>query len=636
MEGRQGAGRLRARARAVYPLPPMADLSLADAIARLVHRALPEAAGLGEDEVRGLLASPPDPKLGDFAFPCFRLAKAMRRAPPQIAGELAATLAGVDPLIAEASAAGAYVNVRVGLGGAASLVLPTAARGEVLRRLAAPAEGPGQAATRERIMVEYSQPNTHKAFHVGHMRNLCLGDALVRLLRAEGYPVIAANYFGDVGAHIAKCLWWYLDRMSDAERQPPAEHRGEWLGEIYTRAHVQLELWEEQARAGEAGAAAELAAAKARTTAILQALEAREPTITAIWEETRLWSLDDFAELYAWCGVRFDHLFYESEVDEEGLRLVEEFLRRGVFVESEGAVGIFNEEVKHMPFFMLRKKDGTSLYSTKDLALARLKFERFHIDRSIYVVDVRQSDHFRHVFLTLKKMGFPQAERCQHVPYEMVELTDGAMSARKGNIITFRALRERMTSHVAETYLGRFRGEWSEEEIVATAHAVALGAIKYGMLVRDVQQKIVFDMEAWLDLEGNTGPYLQYTHARGASILRKCGEVGKTLEPAIAAGDAGAIAAATAALEAPQERELVLLLDQLPGAVHQAAQQLRPSVVCNFLHDLAKAFNRFNQACPVKPSEGALLQGRLLLVQATIRGLAAGLEVLGIPAPERM
>jgi len=604
----------------------MAEHALAAAIALTIHAALPEGAAISADDVRGSLAPTPDPSLGDLAFPCFRLAKALRRAPPQIAAELAARLSA-DALIAEATAAGAYVNVRLAVGGAAALVLPALAGVRA-------AEPPPPLS--ERIMIEFSQPNTHKAFHVGHLRNLCLGDALVRLLRADGFPVIAANYFGDVGAHIAKCLWWYLDRLDQQQRQPPARDRGEWLGELYTRAHVQLELWEEQAAASDAAAAAALAAARARTTELLRALEARDPAVIAIWEQTRRWSLEDFSEIYAWCGVTFDHLFYESEVDEEGLRLVDEHLRSGVFIESEGAVGVINEEVKHMPFFMLRKKDGTSLYATKDLALARLKFEQFAIDRSIYVVDVRQSDHFRHVFLTLKKMGFAQAARCQHVPYEMVELSDGAMSGRKGNVILFRALRERMIAHVESAYLEKFRGLWGDEEISTTAHQVALGAIKYGMLARDVQQKIIFDLEAWLDLEGNTGPYLQYTHARGASILRRCADEGKALDPAVLAGDEQAIDAATAALAAPQERELVITLDQLGAVLHQAAQQLRPSIVCTYLYELAKSFNRFNQACPVKPSEGALLQGRLLLVQATIRALARGLEVLGIPAPARM
>lgn len=625
----------------------MADSSLDHSIARAVARQLYPLLGalaqpqgespLSVGEIAELLAPPPNRDLGDLAFPCFKLARAFRKGPPLIAKAIAEAIGpriagGEAPPIAAATPTGPYLNLRLDLGQAAALLLPGAARGELLEPGKRPAAGEE---AKPRVMIEYSQPNTHKAFHVGHMRNLCLGDALVRLLRADGSEVIAANYFGDVGAHIAKCLWWYLDRLDDAGRQPPDDHRGEWLGKIYTRAHNQLAQWEEEAKAGDDGAAYWLAGAKARTTEILLKLEHRDPELTAIWEQTRQWSLAEFAEIYRWCGVTFDHLFYESEVDGEGLRMVEEYLEKGLFVVSEGAVGIFNEEIKHMPFFLLRKGDGTSLYSTKDLALARLKFEKFAIDRSIYVVDVRQSDHFRHVFRTLEKMGFPQASACEHVGYEMVELPEGPMSGRKGTVILFRALRERMTDHVRRSYLERFRGEWSDEAIDETAASVALGAIKYGMLARDINQKIVFDMDAWLDLEGNTGPYLQYVHARASSILRKCAEVGKELDPAVLLGGE-ATSAATAALGEDQERELILLLDNLWPTVHNAAQTLRPSILCTYLYNLAKAFNRFNQACPVKPSEGALLQGRLLLVRAVIRGLAQGLDLLGIPAPDRM
>ncbi len=600
----------------------MPDASLAAAAARALHPFLPEAAALTQAEVQGALVAPPDPTMGDLAFPCFKLAKALRKAPPQIAADLTASIsagltAATPGIIARATAAGAYVNLHLDLGQAATLVLPPLAAADFH---APPATG-------TRVMVEYSQPNTHKAFHVGHLRNLCLGDALVRLLRADGDDVIAANYLGDVGAHIAKCLWWYLDRLGAPE--PPSEHRGEWLGEAYSAASNQLELWDEQAKAGDPAAASALAAAKARTTQILQQLEARDPELLQVWSRTRQWSLDDFAEIYAWLGVKFDRVFYESEVDEPGLQLVDEFLEKGVFVVSEGAVGVVNDEIKHMPFFMLRKRDGTGLYATKDLALARLKFEEYRIDRSIYVVDVRQSDHFRHVFLTLKKMGFTQAERSQHIPYEMVELPDGPMATRKGNVILFRSLRQQMTAHIRSEYLDQFKDSWPEAEIAATADALAISAIKYGMLARDVNQKIVFDMSAWLKLEGNTGPYLEYTHARARSILDKCAEVGKTLQP-------GVDAQVTAALVEPSERALVLALDRLPAAVQAAAQQLRPSLLCTYVFELAQTFNRFVAACPVKPSEGALLQARLLLVTATANSLRHLLGLLGIPAVRRM
>jgi arginyl-tRNA synthetase len=588
---------------------------------------LPAAAGLSLDDVAGMLAPPKVKKMGDLAFGCFRLRPAYDGAPPpKIAAELAEVLP-TDGIIASAVAAGPFLNLTLDPGAMASTVLPALARGL----------GEPVVTRDEKVMVEYSQPNTHKAFHVGHMRNVSLGDALVRLLRAHGHEVVAANYLGDVGAHIAKCLWWYLDKLSPAEQQPPAEAKGEWLGEIYSKASNQLSEWEDAAKNDDADAQAKLDAARARTTDILLKLEGRDPELLAVWDKTRQWSLEEFDEIYAWSKVVFDRVFYESEVDEPGLQLVQEYLDKGVFVESEGAVGIFNEEIKHMPFFMLRKRDGTSLYSTKDLALANLKFKDFAIDRSIYVVDTRQSDHFKHVFLTLKKMGFEQASKCHHVPYEMVELPEGAMSTRKGTVILFRALRERMLGHLQQAYLDKYRGEWSDEEIAETAHALALGAIKYGMLNRDVNQKIVFDMEAWMNLEGNTGPYIQYSAARLNSIVRKANDAGKSLAEGLL-DDAGALSRAGACLEQPEERELLSALDGLQVAVFNAAQGLKPSLLCTYLHTLAKSVNRFanSKQCKVIDQEGDRLQGRLLLVTAANEALRWGLWQLGIPTPQRM
>lgn len=588
-------------------------------VASALAAALPSEAGLSEAQIAELLAPPPKAEMGDLTFPCFRLKKALGKAPPLIAKELCEAV-DTGGLIASATTAGPYVNLKLDVGKAAALVLPAWARGET------PTPEPRD----EKVMVEYSQPNTHKAFHVGHLRNVCLGDALVRLLRARGHEVVAANYLGDVGAHIAKCLWWYLDKLDDEQRKPPAEWRGEWLGELYSQATNELSRLEE-----DEGAKAELEAAKARTTEILQKLEARDPELTKIWSETRQWSLDDFDAIYEWCGVVFDRIFYESEVDEPGLQLVEEYLQKGVFRESEGAVGIDNPEIKYMPFFMLRKKDGTSLYSTKDLALARLKFEEYAVDRSIYVVDQRQSDHFKHVFLTLQKMGFEQADKCVHVPYEMVELPSGAMSSRAGTVVLFRSLREGLASTLNENFFSKYEGEWTAAELSEALHQVSVGVIKYGMLNRDVNQKIVFDMAEWTDPQGNNGAYLQMMTARTASIQRKGVERGKELDEAVLS-PGPAQDAACATLTHERERAIILALAGLGPAISEAADTLRPSSVCAYLYDLAKAYSRFQADCPVLPSEGDLLQGRLLLVKATREALAWGLSLLGIPAPERM
>lgn len=615
------------------------SLSLAQHAAATLHANFPEAAreALRLEELSTLLAPPPKADMGDLAFPCFRLAKAMKSAPQKIAAQLVEILTtaiaeGKGGILTSASTAGPYLNLSFDLGKAAALVLPAWARGEAP---VAPSKG-------ETVMVEYSQPNTHKAFHVGHLRNVCLGDALVRLYRAAGYEVVAANYLGDVGTHIAKCLWAYTTILSESERTPPETGRGEWLGQVYSRASDTLSEWEQAAKDGDADAQTKVDTARAEMTRILKAVEERDEELTKLWMETRQWSLDEFDEIYQWCGVHFDRIFFESEVDQPSLTLVEEFLKKGTFIESDGAIGIENPEIKHMPFFMLRKRDGTGLYSTKDLALARMKFDEFKVDRSIYVVDVRQSDHFRHVFLTLKKMGFEQADRCVHVPYEMVELPDGAMSSRKGNVVLFRSLREELRETILKDFLLPKHGPasddpWSDEELELAAEQVSLGTIKFGMLDRDVNQKIVFDMKEWVQFNGKTGPYLQYAAARTASILRKAADEGNSLDETYTAS-AAAFEQIAGTLAHPFERQLVNLVAGLPAAVYQAAATNRPSALVTYVYGLAKAVSELcaSRECNVRKAQGDLQQARLLLVKASREALAWGLDLLGIPAPERM
>lgn len=598
---------------------------VAQVLAPVVASLVPE---LDAATIASLLGPPPKPEMGDLAFPCFRLSKPLKQAPPKIAQMLAEALASTvgKGLIAGLEPAGPYLNLRLVPAETARILLPAWARGERPEYAAATSD------VTQKVMVEYSQPNTHKAFHVGHMRNLCLGDSLVRLLRATGHEVIAANYLGDVGTHVAKCLWG-LEALDIGE--PPATGRGEWLGEVYARAAIQLEDWEQAGKAGDVEAAAKYAAARERMTAILQGIERRQAPWYDKWMETRQWSLDEFAEIYAWTGVHFDRVFYESEVDEPGLALVEEFLAKGVFAESKGAIGIHNPEIKHMPFFMLKKSDGTGLYATKDLALARMKFEEFGIDRSIYVVDARQSDHFKHVFLTLKKMGFAQAERCEHVAYEMVELPEGAMSSRKGNVILFRALREQLAASLEQRHFEAQRDRMSAAEITDAIHQVSLGAIKYGMLARDNNQKIVFDMDSWTSVQGgDSGPTLQYVAARSTSLLRQASARGIVLNPKLLEADAEL---AAGVLGHPSEQALLQAIAALPGTVAHAAQTLRPSMVCAQLYVLAKAYNYFQQTCDViHQTDPGVVQARLLLVTATREALSWGLSLLGIPAPERM
>lgn len=499
-------------------------------------------------------------------------------------------------------AAGPYVNFRVSLA--------EMARQDVAAFLDGSAFALEPAGPREKVMIEYSQPNTHKAFHVGHMRNVALGDALARITATLGHKVIAANYIGDVGTHIARCLWFYQRHRGE---EPPATERGEWLGQQYTAATRMIEdAPEEQRKAYER-----------EVSETLQQIESGSGPLYELWRETRLWSLDSFAEIYRWLGAHFDEVFYESEMT-ESRAIVEDGLARGVFQRSQGAVGIDLERYG-LGFLLVLKADGTTLYATKDLALARLKFERFGIDRSIYVVGAEQTLHFQQVFKTLELLGYPQAARCTHLAYGLVMLPEGKMSSRAGNVILFSRLRAEMDAYIRSHYLDAHRGDWPEEEIAETARRIAVAAIRYGMVKQDSTRAIVFNMEDWLVSEGDTGTYLCYAYTRIQSVLRNA--IGMRVNPR----------ADFALLTQDTERRLIRQLHEFNRAVRQAGEQSRPNLVANFLFQLCKEFSRAYVTSPVLRAETPeLAEARLALFTATGRVLERGLSLLGIVPPSRM
>lgn len=700
------------------------------ALAEYIERALLDLqVQVSSEDLASWIEEPKDRSHGDLAFPCFRLARSLRKAPVAIAAELLPLLAAkleADPVFAEVSQAGPYLNVRVAQSEIASQLIPDILRGGFL------ASRPQQ---EHRVMIEYSQPNTHKAFHVGHTRNAAIGDALVHIYRWCGYPVVAANYIGDVGAHIAKCLWYFEHHFKG---QVPTSHRGEFLGELYAKAVEMLDFslltecpmldvevakvirrlehpgddrWSvvgvqssqavvtvvsaaggfdvgdmvAYARVGArvgnrriqpvdrkgvlsegmilsaaelglgddresiyrfpAGTAVgtpvcdffakpEAAPAGSSVDTImrdrlagvsqsLKKLESGDPDMNRLWRETRQWSMDEFHLIYDWLDCRFDHFFFESDVGDAGKKVVNDYLEKGVLVRSEGAVGA-NLEPFGLPFLLLLKSDGTGLYATKDLALAQRKFEEFHIDESIYVVDVSQSLHFQQVFKTLELMGFEQATQCFHLAYGLVVLKDGKMSSRAGNVILFSQLRDMLDHRIRSEYLDKFKDEWDPREIEEASHAISLATIKYGMLNQDHGKTIVFDLEEWSAQSGNTGPYMMYAYARTRSILRKLGTLPQ-IEP-----DYGL-------LTDHYETELIHLLGKFHEVVESARSEHRPRELCAYLYDLARAFSRMYDHCPVMqaPSDSLRLC-RANLVRATGEVLRTGLGLLGIRTLERM
>lgn len=680
-------------------------------------------------EIEQWVEVPKDKANGDFAFPCFRLAKTLRKNPAQIAAELLPTLqtaVSASKDLSQVAAAGPFLNFHVDKAALAADVVPAILDGSFLAT---------RASQEQRVMIEYSQPNTHKAFHVGHTRNVALGHALVCLFEWCGYDVVAANYIGDEGTHIAKCLW-YFQTYFDGE--VPDTNRGEFLGELYARAselmdfktltqvpmpkvvtakvtakdalpghdklnvvqvsdgnetfqvicggtgydvgdvvpyarvgsrvagrrvgaiekhgvpstgmicsekeiglsddHMQIYLFPVDTDLGlelaeyfrvdgalpaDRSVLAEMKAREQGVADVLKGLEAKEPAITKLWEETKAWSMAAFHEIYAWLDVRFDHYFFESDVGDTGKQICLDYYNKGVLVESEGAIGADLTD-ENLPFLLLIKSNGAGLYATKDIALAQEKFEKFHVDRSIYVVDASQSLHFQQVFKTLEKMGYKRAAHCYHLAYGLVVLPSGKMGSRRGNVILFSQLQALLDEKIRSEYLDKYQGEWPDAEIEAAARRIAVATIKYGMVNQDNLKVIVFDLEEWAGRTGNTGPYMLYAYARTRSILRELGAVDTSLTD-------------WSLLDHEAEQTLLTTMSKFHEVVAGACRDYRPQAICIYLFQLTKDFNRMYDKCSVKHADTEALKAtRAQLVDAAGRLIQQGLALLGIQTIDRM
>lgn len=558
---------------------------------------------LSTEQIYSMLGEAPNLSMGHMAFPCFSLAKSLKNAPPKIAAELLAAIQpNLPPALEKAVVAGPYLNFFIKNTGFGEQALNEILNGQFFTRKL----------TKEtpKTMIEYSQPNTHKEMHVGHMRNLCLGDALIRLHRYAGYDIVASTFPGDVGTHVAKCLWYLKNHNKESV---PATHKGAWLGKMYSTANNLLD--DQRGTPQEENNREQL-------TIILKQLEKKSGEYYDLWKETREWSIELMKKTYEWAGVVFDVWYWESEVDADSLKLIQEYYQKGLFVKSEGAIGADLSE-HNLGFCLLIKRDGNGLYATKDIELARRKFQEHKIERSVYIVDKRQALHFQQVFKCLELMGFENAKNCYHLQYDFVELPDGPMSSRKGNIVPLEELIVKMEEMIKTDYLAKYADTWSAEEMHTTADQIAKGAIKYGMIRMDNNRKIVFDMKEWLKLDGESGPYIQYAYTRINSMTEKLGYSEKAVDWSV--------------LIHPLELQLMLKLSSFNDVALTAAEQYKTSFMCSYLYDLAKMFNSFYAECSVAKAETeSLKDSRLALCKAVSLTLGKGLALLGIPVPKRM
>jgi arginyl-tRNA synthetase len=465
----------------------------------------------------------------------------------------------------------------------------------------------------EQVMVEFSQPNTHKAFHVGHLRSAILGDVLARILDCAGYEVIRANYPGDIGLHVVKWLWNYKNHHIE---ERPEKDITRWMGDIYADASRRLEENPER---------------EAEVRALYALWDKRDPHVVSMWEETRQWSLDGFNELYDLLDIHFDRYYFNSQAEHPGKEVVQELIEKGIAQDErpDGPVVVKIDELlelkneKYRVLVVLRS-DNTALYATEDLALAKMKFTDYpQLTKSLYVVDVRQSLHFQQVFKTLELAQYPWADRCQHIPYELVNLPGNVvMASREGTVVLLEDLIREATRR-ALAVVEEKNPELSQEQKQKIARAVGIGAIKYPMLARENTKIVTFDWEAALDFNGQAAPYIQYAYVRAGSILRK----------------AGGQVPAEHAFDYPMaeaEVQLVDLISRLPKEIQRAAAEYRPLYVASMAYELARTFSDFYNECPVLQVQEPVRSGRLRLVAAARQSIANILALMGITAPEAM
>ncbi len=541
------------------------------------------------------LQTPPDPTMGDLAYPCFEVAKKLKRNPNEIAMEMAAKI-GPKEYVSQVKAVGPYVNFVFNVETFGSHVLEEVqTQGKVY--------GHSQVGKDKRVMVEFANLNTHKDVHVGHMRNLLLGQSVVNLLNASGYDVIPVAYINDLGTHVAKSIWGMQTFHGD-EPEPKGEDRIAFLRDVYVEATAAVDADE---------------GLKSQVSDVFQILEQQKKSDALTrWKTTRKWSIDYLEKVYDELELTLDHWYFESEVISKTKKTIDKMVKDGLVIESQGAWIVDLQDVD-LGVNLLIKSDGTLLYNAKDLGLAYKKEDDYHPARSIYVIDERQGHAMSQLFETLRRMGFER--ELQHLSYEFVTLASGAMAARKGNTVRYEDVRDRLIETAQQATRERHE-DWADEQVSAVARAVAFAAMRFGMLKQDNGRKIVFDFDEALSFEGFTGPYLLYTYARIQSLLIKAGKA----KPSFSAQT----------LTESYSRALILSLARYPEVVFQSMGKMQPSVLAQYLFNLSKNFSEFYAHVPVLKTENKALSERLGLITSVAQVLKQGLDILGIKVVDEM
>lgn len=556
--------------------------------------------GLTEDEIKSMIEIPQDQSMGDYAFPCFRLAKTMRKAPNLIAAELAEKLQG-EKLFSEVSPVNAYVNMFV-------------SREEMMKSTVSEVLeekenfGKSDIGGNRKVIVEFSSPNIAKPFHIGHIRSTVIGNSLSKIYDALGYDVFKINHLGDYGTQFGKmiCAYRRWGNREDVINSPIKTLLG-----YYTKFHVEVEEHpelEDEARA------------------IFTKLEQGSKEEVELWQWFREESLKEFQRVYDMLGIEFDSYNGESFYSDKMPRFEKELSDKGLLQESKGAQVVDLEEYK-LGTALIKKSDGSSLYITRDIAAAVYRKENYDFYKNIYVVATQQNLHFQQLFKIIELMGYDWANQCVHVPFGMVRLEEGTMSTRHGRVVFLEDVLNGAIEKTREIIEEKNPNIENLEEITSQ---VGIGAVVFNELSNNRIKDYTFKWDQILNFDGETGPYVQYTHARCASLLRKAGEdiVAKAQDPKNV--DFALLGKSDSAYE------LTKLIYAFPGVVEQAGEKYEPSIITRHIIDIAQCFNKFYHDEHIITDDEVEKTSKIALVIATKRVIATGIGLLGMKAPERM
>ncbi|AFK04634.1 Arginyl-tRNA synthetase [Emticicia oligotrophica DSM 17448] len=556
---------------------------------------------------------------GNYTFVVFPLVKSLRKNPVELGNAIGQYLKDKNSFVSGFNVVQGFLNI----------VLDNGVWIDTLNAILADDSFGQLPSNGQSVMVEFSSPNTNKPLHLGHLRNNFLGESVSSILKAGGFEVIKTSLVNDRGIHICKSMLAY-QKFGNNETPESLGMKGDHLvGKYYVEFDkaYKAEINQLVAEGKTEDEAKKIAPLMLEAQAMLQKWEQGDAEVMALWRKMNDWVFAGFNETYQKIGVSFDKVYYESNTYLLGKDLVEEGLASGVFFKKENGSTWIDLKEEGLDEKLVLRADGTSVYITQDLGTTDMKFNDFHNDKSIWVVGNEQDYHFQVLFAIMKRLGRSYADGCYHLSYGMVDLPSGKMKSREGTVVDADDLVAEMIETAAETTRERGKiDDFTKDEAENLFQMLALGALKYFLLKVEPKKRMLFNPAESIDFQGNTGPFIQYTHARICSILRKAEAMNVPVNNQVKNIDI-----------LKQESELIYLLNEYPTVIQKACNEYSPAVIANYVYELAKTFNQFYAEVSImNETDADKQQFRLSLIKTVAQTISKSMSLLGVQVPTRM